>query len=290
LSSASEAREGTATHILVAGNVTLDRTPQGGWAAGGPSLYTAQTARALGVSVTLITGMHPDFDQRALAGLDVRSTPAAALPRYANTYDHAGNRTQLLLSEGEPLALVPHLRPGETPDAVLFAPAYHEFRRAPLRFRESLTGIALQGALRSVTADQRVIPHPEPLRAASAFARPGWIAFFSDEDTPAPEALARHLASEKTLAILTRGHNGATLFELDGTAQHWPALPATPVDPTGAGDCFASAFMVRLAETDDLATAMRFALAAGALAVEHSGIAGLPTREAIEARMNREAA
>jgi sugar/nucleoside kinase (ribokinase family) len=48
--------------------------------------------------------------------------------------------------------------------------------------------------------------------------------------------------------------------------------------------------MVRLAETDDLATAMRFALAAGALAVEHSGIAGLPTREAIEARMNREAA
>jgi sugar/nucleoside kinase (ribokinase family) len=48
--------------------------------------------------------------------------------------------------------------------------------------------------------------------------------------------------------------------------------------------------MVRLAETDDLALAMRFALAAGALAVEGSGIAGLPTREAIEARINREAA
>jgi sugar/nucleoside kinase (ribokinase family) len=120
--------------------------------------------------------------------------------------------------------------------------------------------------------------------------RPGWIAFFSDEDTPDPEALARHLAASRTLAILTRGHNGATLFELDGTAQHWPALPATPVDPTGAGDCFAAAFMVRLAETDDFATAMRFALAAGALAVEGTGISGLPSRAAVEARMNREAA
>lgn len=234
--------------------------------------------------------MHPDFDQRALAGLDLRATPAADLPRYANTYDASGNRTQLLLSEGEPLAIVPHLRAGETPAAVLYAPAFHEFRRAPLRFRESLTGIALQGPLRAVAPDQRVIPHPDPLAVASRFARPGWVAFFSDEDTPAPEALARHLAGHRTLAILTRGHNGATLFELDGTAQHWPALPATPVDPTGAGDCFAAAFMVRLAESDDLATAMRFALAAGALAVEHSGIAGLPTREAIEARMNREAA
>ncbi len=240
--------------------------------------------------MTLITGMHPDFDQRALEGLDVRATPVGDLPRYANSYDAAGNRTQLLLAGGEPLALVPHLAPGERPDAVLFAPAYHEFRKAPLRFRESLTGIALQGALRAVGAGQRVIPHPEPLRVAANFARPGWIAFFSDEDTPDAEGLARYLAARRTLAILTRGHNGATLFELDGTAQHWPALPATPVDPTGAGDCFAAAFMVRLAETDDLALAMRFALAAGALAVEGSGIAGLPTREAIEARMNREAA
>lgn len=250
----------------------------------------AQTARALGARVTLITGMHPDFDQRALEGLDVRARPVADLPRYANTYDAAGNRTQLLLAEGEPLALVPHLRPGETPEGVLFAPAYHEFRKAPLRFRDSLTGVALQGVLRSVGAGQRVVPHPEPLRVAGNFVRPGWIAFFSDEDTPDGEGLARYLAEHRTPAILTRGHNGATLFELDGTAQHWPALPATPVDPTGAGDCFAAAFMVRLAETDDVALAMRFALAAGALAVEGSGIAGLPTREAIEARMNREAA
>lgn len=246
--------------------------------------------QSLGARTTLVTGMHPDFPVHVLDGIEVRATAVADLPRYANTYDAAGNRSQILLSPGEPLAIVPHLVRGEEPDVVMYAPAYHEFRKAPLRFRDSLTAVALQGPLRAVGGEGQVVHHPEPMAAASRFVRPGWIAFFSDEDTPDPEALARHLAASQTLAILTRGHNGATLFELDGTAQHWPALPATPVDPTGAGDCFAAAFMVRLAETDDLATAMRFALAAGALAVEGSGISGLPSRAAIEARMNREAA
>ena len=270
--------------------MTLDQTPGGGWAPGGPSLYTARMARALGARTTLITGMHADVDGRALDGIEVRSTPAGDLPRYANRYDARGNRAQLLLSPGEPLAIVPHLERGEEPDVVMYAPAFHEFRKAPLRFKNALTAVALQGPLRAVAPDGRVIHHPEPLRAAAKFARPGWIAFFSDEDTGDAEGLARSLAAARTLAILTRGHNGATLFELDGTAQHWPALPASPVDPTGAGDCFAAAFMVRLAETDDLAMAMRFALAAGALAVEGGGVAGLPSRAAIEARMNREAA
>jgi sugar/nucleoside kinase (ribokinase family) len=92
------------------------------------------------------------------------------------------------------------------------------------------------------------------------------------------------------VAVLTRGYNGATLFDSDGSHHHWNALRASPVDPTGAGDCFASAFLFRLAETNELAAAMRFALAAGALAVEGSGLAGIATREAIESRMTREAA
>lgn len=185
---------------------------------------------------------------------------------------------------------MPHLRPGETFDAVLYAPAYHEFRKAPLRFKGALVGVALQGALRTCDADGRVFRAADPLAAALPLLRPGWIAFFSDEDTAHPEAFARELAARRILAILTRGHNGATLFELDGSEHHHPALPAAPADPTGAGDCFAAAFLVRLAETDSLAEAMRFALAAGALAVEAPGLAAIPSRTAIEERLNREAA
>lgn len=211
------------------------------------------------------------------------------LPRYANNYDRQGKRTQLLLAEGAPLHLAPYIRPDEEPEVAFITPAYHEFPRAPLRFKGSIVGVSLQGPLRAITGRQRVIHHSHPLSVAEKFLRRGWLGFFSEEDTLDPEALAQHIVSLGAVAVLTRGYNGATLFDSDGSQHHWDALPADPVDPTGAGDCFASAYLFRLAETEDLAAAMPFALAAGALAVERYGLDGIATREAIEARMTEAA-
>ncbi|MGE3074791.1 MAG: carbohydrate kinase family protein [Dehalococcoidia bacterium] len=220
----------------------------------------------------------------------MRADRDAELPRYENTYDSNGNRKQFLLAEGSSLRIVPHLLPEEEPDVVFFTPAFHEFPRAPLRFKGSIVGVSLQGPLRAITGRQRVIHHSHPIAVANKFIRPGWLAFFSEEDTADPEGLAEHIASMGAVAVLTRGYNGATLFDSDGSQEHWDALPADPVDPTGAGDCFASAFLFRLAETEDLTEAMEFALAAGALAVEEPGLDGIATREEIEERMTWEAA
>jgi hypothetical protein len=217
-------------------------------------------------------------------GLDVRASEGE-LPRYANTYDARGNRTQFLLAEGSPLRIVPHMHPDETPDIAFIAPAYHEFPRAPVRFKGSIVGVSLQGPLRATTGRQRIIHHSHPFAVAQKFLRPGWIGFFSEEDAADADALAEYIASLGAVAVLTRGYNGATLFDSDGSQEHWDALPANPVDPTGAGDCFASAFLFRLAETEDLAEAMDFAIAAGALAVEGHGLDGIATRDDIEARM-----
>lgn len=211
------------------------------------------------------------------------------LPKYANSYDRQGNRRQYLLAEGEPLELLPFLKEGEKPEIAFIAPAFHEFRRAPLPFRESLVGVSLQGPLRALTGRQRIIPHSHPMKVAEKFVRPGWIAFYSEEDVTQPEVLGEYISSLRAVAVLTRGYNGATLFDSDGSQHHWDAIPADAVEPTGAGDCFASAFMFRLAETEDLESAMRFALAAGSLAVEGPGLDGIPDRQAIEARMTREA-
>ena len=256
---------------------------------GGPALFSARMAHGLGAEVTLITSLEPAFDRSVLADIDVRASEGL-VPRYANTYDEHGHRTQLLLEPGSPLALLPHLSADDAFDLVFYAPAFHEFTKAPLRFKGAVVGVSLQGTLRSVTADERVVPRQSPLNACTKMARAGWIAFFSEEDTADPDGLARGLAARSTVAVLTRGYNGATLFELDGTTHHWAALPANPVEPTGAGDCFATAFMVRLTETESLEQAMQFALAAGALAVERPGLSGIAGRAEIEARMTREAA
>lgn len=269
--------------------MTLDRTPDGGWTPGGPSLYAARAFAALGADVRLITNLEDDFDEGVLEGLDLRAADGE-LPRYANTYDKKGNRTQFLLAEGARLELLPNLEGAEEPDVAFYTPAYHEFRRAPLRFKGAIVGVSLQGPLRQVTGRGRIIPHSHPASVAEKFMHRGWLAFFSEEDCPQADELAEYIAGIGAVAILTRGYNGATLFDSDGTQHHWDAFDADPVDPTGAGDCFASAFLFRLLETEDLAAAMRFALAAGALAVEGKGLDGIASREAIETRMTMEVA
>jgi sugar/nucleoside kinase (ribokinase family) len=57
------------------------------------------------------------------------------------------------------------------------------------------------------------------------------------------------------------------------------------VDPTGAGDTFATAFLIRLHETGDVAEAARFGGAAASVSVGGVGAAAMPERAEIEQRM-----
>ncbi len=267
-------------HVVVTGNLVEDRAADGGWVAGGPALYAARMAKALGANVTLVTGKPARYPAAALAGLEVVASPVAAACQYANTYDPEGNRTQLLLAPGEPLEI--SWRPRQLVDALIVAPAYHELAGLP-PFDTRVTMVSLQGPLRDIDGDGRVVATPDPAAAVAPFIEPGAFASFSDEDTADPEALARHLAAGRMTVAVTRGHRGATLFE-GAYRRHVDALAADSIDPTGAGDCFATAWAVRFAETGDLAEACTFALAAGALATEKPGLAGVPPRSDVEAR------
>jgi len=134
-----------------------------------------------------------------------------------------------------------------------------------------------------------VVANPDPTAVAARFVREGSFAFFSEEDTADPEALAAEVVARGGTALLTRGYRGATMVSNAGSEPLAP-VAAHPTDPTGAGDCFSTAFMVRLAETGNIQEACRFGLAAGALAVESHGVNGVPTRRQLEARLAEEAA
>ncbi|MBN9493208.1 hypothetical protein J0H33_07670 [bacterium] len=266
--------------VVVAGNLVLDQADGGAWVPGGPALYAARMAKALGAEVTLVTGRPAGYPAGALRGLDLIERPAEAACRYANTYDAQGNRAQVLLDPGEPL--VSETWPGGLIDALIVAPAYHELTALP-PVDARVVMVSLQGPLRSVDGDRRVVHAADAVAAATPFIEPGAFASFSDEDVADPEALARHLAARRMTVAVTRGHRGATLFE-GGFRREVASLPADPVDPTGAGDCFAAAWAVRFAETGDLGEACAFALAAGALATEKPGLEGVPTRREVEER------
>jgi ribokinase len=66
--------------------------------------------------------------------------------------------------------------------------------------------------------------------------------------------------------IVTLGSQGAVLFHKNGPPIHRPTYPVSVVDTTGAGDAFIGGFAACYAETGDLAGALPWGLAAGALA------------------------
>ncbi|MDV4169172.1 ribokinase [Rhodovulum sp. FJ3] len=78
--------------------------------------------------------------------------------------------------------------------------------------------------------------------------------------------------------IITLGGDGARWQMADGTTINQPAFHVTPVDTTGAGDCFAGSLIAALDAGQDPQPALEFAAAAAALQVTKHGTAdAMPT-------------
>ena len=84
--------------------------------------------------------------------------------------------------------------------------------------------------------------------------------------------------------IITRAEQGAVVFTHEKKLT-LGAYPARELDPTGAGDCFGAAFLIRYQETGDVSEAARFASCVASFVVEEKGIEGVPCREEILSRM-----
>ena len=86
--------------------------------------------------------------------------------------------------------------------------------------------------------------------------------------------------------VVTLGEHGALLVTPEGE-QHFPSHNVVVVDSVAAGDAFYGALAVRLAEGATLPDAIRFANAAGALAVTVAGAApSMPWRASTESLLN----
>jgi ribokinase len=85
------------------------------------------------------------------------------------------------------------------------------------------------------------------------------------------------------IVVATAGPAGVRAATPGGEELHVPALSADVIDTVGAGDCFAAALTVALAEGQALAAALRFAVAAATLKVGRPGARATPTRDEVEA-------
>jgi sugar/nucleoside kinase (ribokinase family) len=150
-----------------------------------------------------------------------------------------------------------------------------------LAFAKALVGVSAQGWLRRLDSSRRV-------RRTAWEGPPFWrgcdVLFVSDEDVGRRVEQMQRWVRGVPVVALTRYRRGARVRS-DGRWQEIAAFPAKEVDPTGAGDVFAAAFLVRYHETGETGEAVRFASAAAACSVEGRGTERIATRREIEARM-----
>jgi sugar/nucleoside kinase (ribokinase family) len=263
--------------FLVIGHVAKD-VGADGWRLGGTVAYAATQACRLGLTAAVVTRASSDVDlTHLLPGIRVYCIPSETTTTFENRYN-GGRRVQRVWSRAP--AIGPEDVPQELRGAriVLLGPLLSEVTpdMAGL-FAGSLVGCCLQGWLRDVGADGLVNRRGWP---QSASLRGVHVAFVSEEDMEADEETLFAWQEEAETVIVTCGSGGATVWT-GGKSRRIAAFPHAEVDPTGAGDVFAAAFMVAFDETRDVAVAARFADAAAGLSVEGAGTSKAPTREQV---------
>jgi ribokinase len=93
------------------------------------------------------------------------------------------------------------------------------------------------------------------------------------------------MPSQDRIVCVTLGRRGA-IAVVQGEAIAIPGRVVTPVDTTGAGDCFVGALAARLAGGTDIRGALEYANAAASISVQRLGAGpSMPTFSEVEAVM-----
>jgi sugar/nucleoside kinase (ribokinase family) len=258
---------------LVIGHITEDLTAAGPL-PGGTAAYAALTARALGLRVGIVSAHAPTAPLQLLEGIPV----AALAAEHSTTFENLNTPTGRVqyLHHAAPtleLSLVPET--WRAAPLVHLGPVAQEIDpKIVWGFPSAFIGVTPQGWLRSWDAAGRVQPVEWP--EAGVVLSKANAAVLSIEDVQHNEDWIEELLGSIRILVITAGAAGARVY-WNGDVRYFRAPAVTEVDPTGAGDIFATAFFVRLFNTRDPWEAARFATQIAAISVTRPGLQGVPT-------------
>ncbi len=284
--------------VVVVGSINLDlvatapRLPKPGETvggttyaehAGGKGLNQAVAAARCGASVALIAAVGDDEAGRRLRS--VAEADGIDVSAVAVTGDTPTGRALITVDDAAENSIV--VIPGA--NALLRVDALAEARVVIAQLEIPLDQV-ISAFLSARGRGSRTILNPAPGREL-----PDELLQLCDVVVPNEHELElvggadALLARGVTAVVITQGAAGVTVVETaDDTTRQWhqPAFAVTPVDTTGAGDAFCGALAARLAAGDDLASAVRFAAAGGALATTTPGaVPSFPDRADIASLM-----
>jgi hypothetical protein len=232
---------------------------------------------------------------RTLPDVQVSAIPSEEATTFENVYTN-GVRRQYLRGRAPTISLDAVPESWRAAPMILLAPLIGEVE-PELAAELSRPGSALlaatpQGWLRRIDSIGRVLPAPFDVAGRILPFLQAMILSYEDVmvDAMTPEvvkqahAMVSDWARMVPLVVVTRGAAGALLYHEGHQPRAFPGYPAHEVDPTGAGDVFAGAFVAQLYRTGNSAAAMDFANRVAACSVEAPGMGGIPTYEEALAR------
>ena len=260
----------------VIGHVTRDLT-NGAFTVGGTVSYSARTALALGCRVGIVTSANSDLDlSQILDGILIARSPAPVTTTFENVYTPDG-RQQMLHSISKTLTpeMLPlHWKAAPGSGVVHVGPVAQECDPALAdAFEDTFLGVTPQGWMRRW--DQAGHVSDCPWEGAEPWLARADAVVLSDEDVGGDQSLVAQYASQTRLLVVTHGTTGCTVYTQD-QRRSFAAPSVDEVDPTGAGDIFATAFFVALRRCDDPWPAARFANCVAASSVTRTGLDSTP--------------
>lgn len=262
---------------LVIGHITQDLTPNGP-VMGGTAAYSALTAQALGLRVGIVTAHDPNVNMLTLQNIPV----AAAISETTTTFENkqtAHGRVQHVFHPAPVLTLADVPEVWRTAPIIHLGPVLQEVDpKLTHAFENAFIALTPQGWLRTYNQDGLV--HYTDWPEARYVLEGANAAVISVEDVQGSEEIIDEMAASIRVLAVTEGSNGARLY-WNGDVRTFRAPAAEEVDPTGAGDIFATGFFYRLHTTRDPWEAARFATQLAANSVTRPGLSGIPTREEI---------
>jgi len=269
--------------FLVIGHVTKD-LQEDGFTIGGTVTFASLTARNLGQRTAVVTRASPDLELNPLyQGIEVLRLPSPATSTFQNVYSPDGARTQYIRAVADPIRAEDIPLSWREVKIVLLGPLTNELEGGIARvFPNSLIGVTPQGWMRRWDGDGRVFPKLwEGAAEVLDYAR---VVVFSEHDVQKDESVIQSYARLAEILVVTMGARGARVYHR-GEVRHFPAFETVEVDPTGAGDVFAAAYLIELERSDDPYAAAHFANCVASFVVEKPGTEGIPTLEQVEKRL-----
>ena len=265
---------------LVIGHLTIDQNTDGA-ILGGTAAYAALTAQALGLRVGVVTSWGEEIQLGKLGEIPIVNIHSPESTVFVNTYQEK-KRTQIVKSVAKKMEFEHIPTAWQSSKIVHLGPVAREVNPEMItKFQSTLIGVTPQGWMRDWDEGGNVCV--SDWFDASVIQNAGAVVL-SPEDVDNNEDLIDEIVSSCPVVAVTEAEAGVRLY-WNGDVRRFRAPEMQEVDPTGAGDIFASAFFSRLYTTRDPWEAARFANCLSAYSVSRPGLSAIPTAQEIKQSM-----